>query len=79
MKNNSKRYWAAGVLAALLVIIVILSLTSLEQEKGIGGGLVISEVCAKNFASLDDGFGEYPEVRNMYAEHAKKAASPEKA
>ena len=66
MKNNSKRYWAAGVLAALLVIIVILSLTSLEQEKGIGGGLVISEVCAKNFASLDDGFGEYPEWVEIY-------------
>ncbi len=66
MKNNSGKYWAAALLAALLILITVMSLVFLKQGEGGAGGLIISEVCVNNFASLDDGFGEYPEWVEIY-------------
>ena len=66
MKQNSKFHWAATLLAALLFIIAVLSFICLKNRKETEDGLVINEVCVNNFASLDDGYGEYPEWVEIY-------------
>lgn len=66
MKLKHKLYWAAGLMAALLLIIAGLSFVLLRNGTETEGGLIINEVCTNNFASLDDGYGEYPEWVEIY-------------
>ena len=54
------------MLAALLIITAVLAGLFLKQGSRTGGGLIINEVCTNNYASLDDGYGEYPEWVEIY-------------